>query len=327
MKKIYFLASALLAVTTLKAQFTTVDFEDLSLPAVDTFYTGADEAGFFETQDVTFGNFYEETAWGYSWSGFAYSNMTDNVTPGFDNQYSAFAGSGANGSENYAIYYSTDTVTFNNFAVSFGNVAITNTTYAGISMRDGDAFAKQFGSPNGADGEPDGTEGEDYFFVTIYGWDQQWGLVDSTVIYLADYRSADENDHYILKEWENFDLSNLDGSKYLTFNLTSSDVGEFGMNTPAYFAMDNLEYSMYVNSLASNEAINYNAYPNPVSNVLYIEGGEGQIQLSGIDGRIVKTIDHNGSSDISVSDLPKGVYILRLSNQNGAVASKKIIVQ
>lgn len=327
MKKIYFLASALLAVTTLKAQFTTVDFEDLPLPAVDTFYTGADEAGFFETQDVTFGNFYEETSWGYSWSGFAYSNMTDETTAGFDNQYSAFAGSGANGSEKYAIYYSTDTVTFNNFAVSFGNVAITNTTYAGISMRDGDAFAKQFGSPNGADGEPDGTEGEDYFFVTIYGWDQQWGLVDTTVIYLADYRSADENDHYILKEWGNFDLSNLDGSKYLTFNLTSSDVGEWGMNTPAYFAMDNLEYVEYINSLASNATMTYNAYPNPVSNVLHVEGGEGLIQLSGIDGRTVKTMDHKKSSEISVSDLPNGIYILRLTDQNGAVASKKIIVQ
>lgn len=327
MKKIYFLASALLAVTTLKAQFTTVDFEELPLPAVDTFYTGEDGAGFFESQDVTFGNFYEETSWGYSWSGFAYSNMTDETTAGFDNQYSAFAGSGANGSEKYAIYYSTDTVTFNNFAVSFGNVAITNTTYAGISMRDGDAFAKQFGSPNGADGEPDGTEGEDYFFVTIYGWDQQWGLVDTTVIYLADYRSADENDHYILKEWGNFDLSNLDGSKYLTFNLTSSDVGEWGMNTPVYFAMDNLEYVEYINSLASNATMTYNAYPNPVSNVLHVEGGAGLIQLSGIDGRTVKTMDHKKSSEISVSDLPNGIYILRLTDQNGAVASKKIIVQ
>lgn len=327
MKKIYFLASALLAVTTLKAQFTTVDFEELPLPALDTFYTGEDGAGFFESQDVTFGNFYEETSWGYSWSGFAYSNMTDETTAGFDNQYSAFAGSGANGSEKYAIYYSTDTVTFNNFAVSFGNVAITNTTYAGISMRDGDAFAKQFGSPNGADGEPDGTEGEDYFFVTIYGWDQQWGLVDTTVIYLADYRSADENDHYILKEWGNFDLSNLDGSKYLTFNLTSSDVGEWGMNTPVYFAMDNLEYVEYINSLASNATMTYNAYPNPVSNVLHVEGGAGLIQLSGIDGRTVKTMDHKKSSEISVSDLPNGIYILRLTDQNGAIASKKIIVQ
>lgn len=327
MKKVYFLASALLAVTTLKAQFTTVDFEDLPLPAVDTFYTGADEAGFFETQGVTFGNFYEETAWGYSWKGFAYSNMTDDVTEGYGNQYSAFAGSGANGSDQYAVYFRTDTVTFDNHAVSLGDVAITNTTYAGISMRDGDDFAKKFGSPNGADGEPDGTNGEDFFFLTIYGWDQQWGLVDSTIIYLADFRSADENDHYILKEWQNFNLSSLDASKYLTFNLTSSDNGDFGMNTPAYFAMDDLQYSESVNSLVSNETVEYTAYPNPVSNVLHIEGGTGQIQLNGLDGRVVKSLDHNGASDISVADLPNGIYILRLTTQNGAVTSKKIIVQ
>ncbi|HMO36139.1 MAG TPA: DUF4465 domain-containing protein, partial [Gemmatales bacterium] len=37
------------------------------------------------------------------------------------------------------------------------------------------------------------------------------------------------------------DLSGLGaGTSALTFELTSSDVGPFGMNTPAYFAMDNL---------------------------------------------------------------------------------------
>src|SRR5690554_4768429 len=108
MKKLYFLASALLAVTTLKAQ-TTVDFEDLSLPAaVDTFYNGSDEAGGFTSGGVTFGNAYN-TEWG-SWSGFSYSNITDNTTAGFANQYSAIPGVGVNSSENYAVYTNGDTL-------------------------------------------------------------------------------------------------------------------------------------------------------------------------------------------------------------------------
>ncbi len=92
MKKFYILASALLAATSLKAQFTTVDFEDLTLPAVDTFYNGADGAQQFTSNDAVFGNSFEDFGNYIVWSGFAYSNMTDNTTAGFGNQYSSFAG-------------------------------------------------------------------------------------------------------------------------------------------------------------------------------------------------------------------------------------------
>src|SRR5690554_5220575 len=144
MKKIYFLASALLAVTTLKAQ-TTVDFEDLTLPT-ESFYNGDDEAGGFVTGGVTFGNDYN-TSWS-SWSGFAYSNVTDNTTAGFGNQYSAIPGSGANNSEIYAINTNSDTLRFSGPHINLLSVDLTNTTYTYLSMRDGDAFGKQFGSPD-----------------------------------------------------------------------------------------------------------------------------------------------------------------------------------
>ena len=42
---------------------------------------------------------------GCCWSGWTHSNRVDTTTPGFDNQYSAFAGGGAQGSSNYAIAY------------------------------------------------------------------------------------------------------------------------------------------------------------------------------------------------------------------------------
>ena len=60
MKRFYILASALLATSGLKAQFTTVDFEDLTLSAVDTFYNGADGAGQFTSKSVVFGNTFED---------------------------------------------------------------------------------------------------------------------------------------------------------------------------------------------------------------------------------------------------------------------------
>lgn len=321
MKKMLFLAGALLATTSTIAQ-TIVDFEDLTLPQADTFYTGEDMTGQFVSGDVIFENSYETTSWGYSWGGFAYSNMTDDQTPGFDNQYSAFAGSGADNSENYAIYYNSDTLIFPGIGADLENVMITNTTYAGISMRDGDQFAKQFGSPNGADGQPDGTNGEDYFYVTLYGWDQQDNLVDSTEIYLADFRFADNNQDYILKDWTQFNLSALDGSKYLTFRFYSSDVGSFGINTPLYFAMDNLEYSEYVNAIDEEEKEILTVYPNPANQTIEINGSiDDYVILSNLGQIVLKGSINQGKIDIS--SLPKGLYFV--TNRERTITEKLII--
>lgn len=321
MKKRLFLASALLAATSLQAQ-TTVDFEDLTLPAVDTFYTGEDNTGQYTSHNVIFENTYETTTWGYSWSGFAYSNMTDDQTAGYANQYSAFAGSGADNSENYAIYYNSDTLIFPGTGATFGDVAITNTTYAGISMRDGDQFAKQFGSPNGADGQPDGTNGEDFFYVTIYGWDNQDELVDSLEIYLADFRFSDNSQDYILKDWTTFNLSDLDGSKYFTFGFTSSDVGQFGINTPLYFAMDNLTYSEYVNTIDTYTTKTVSVYPNPAVDHVYIEGDlEDFVILSQLGEVVLQGNINQGSIDIST--LPAGIYFI--SDKERSVTQKLII--
>lgn len=323
MKKFYILASALLSVTTLKAQFTTVDFEDLTLPAVDTFYNGADGAQQFTSNDVVFGNSFEDFGTYIVWSGFAYSNMTDNTTAGFGNQYSSFAGMGAENSDKYAIYNSGDTLYLPSSS-NFGNVSIVNTTYAGISMRDGDQFAKQFGSPNGADGQPDGTNGEDYFYITVYGWDENNDLVDSAEIYLADFQSADANNHYILDEWTEFNLSALDGSSYFTFGFTSSDVGQWGINTPLYFAMDNLEYQAADASLTKNE-INFSVYPNPASEKLTIDKEAGIIKLTDLNGKVILIKQHYNKTSIDVSELPSGLYLIHLQNKN-QITTQKIVV-
>ena len=308
MKKHLFLVGALIASIHSFSQ-TIVDFEDLTLPQADTFYTGEDFAGQFVSNGALFENSYETTSWGYSWSGFAYSNMTDNQTPGFDNQYSAFAGSGANSSEKYAIYYNADTLVFPGSGATFGNVSITNTAYAGISMRDGDQFAKQFGSPNGANGLPDGTNGEDYFYVTVYGWNSQDELVDSLEIYLADFRFSDDAQDYILSDWTAFDLSNLNFSKYFTFRFYSSDVGGFGINTPLYFAMDNLEYSEYINTISEEEAVLINVYPNPAKDRVYIKGNMKQFIILSNLGKQVLSGDTN-DGQVDVSGLPAGLYFV-----------------
>jgi hypothetical protein len=115
---------------------------------------------------------------------------------------------------------------------------VTNTTYAALSMLEGDGWAKQFGGDTGNDA--------DWFKLTAYGTDAAGQVVDASVeIYLADYRFADNSLDYILDTWAYLDLSELAaaGAQSLHFNVSSSDVGSSGMNTPAYFAMDDLTYT------------------------------------------------------------------------------------
>ena len=223
--------TSLLAHATLATQ--TVDFDDLTLPGSESFENGSGLAGGFTSHSVGFNNNYN-AAWG-SWDGFAYSNMSDTTTPGFGNQHSAFPGSGAGtGDDIYSVgfigFAQPPTITLP-VATVVQSALFTNTTYAALSMRDGDAFSKKFGGAAGDD--------EDWLRLTITGHlgANTTGTVD---FYLADYRFADNNLDYILDQWTQADLTSLGTVDALTFGLASSDVGAFGINTPTYFALDNL---------------------------------------------------------------------------------------
>ena len=323
MKKIYFLASALLAVTTLKAQ-TTVDFEDLPLAKVDTFYNGSDEAGGFTSGGITFGNKYT-TGGGY-WSGFSYSNMRNDSTPGYLNQYSAYPANGADASEKYAIYTDGDTLFLPGTNANVLSVELTNTTYAYLSMKNGDGYSKKFGSVNGANDLPDGTEGKDFFYVRIYGHDVNDNLVDSVDYYLADFRSEVSADHYIIDEWKSVDLSALTGVNYLTFEFYSSDMSPNGpwLNTPAYFAMDNFVYTNTTGVIQEQKSY-FTMYPNPANSQLNIKGDAGLYVIYNIHGKSVIEFQHNNISQVNVSALNNGVYFVKNTSLSSAEVRKLII--
>jgi len=167
----------------------------------------------------------------------------DTTTPGFVNQYSAIAGSGAFGSRTYGVAFTggqvgaqadVSRITFA-APVSLKGAYFTNTTYAALSMRDGDSFAKKFGGPSGND--------PDYFILTITGRDSQNAVTGSVEFALADYRFADPALDYIVSNWTFVDLSSLGEVAALEFSLDSSDQSFGFLNTPSYFAMDNLTFT------------------------------------------------------------------------------------
>ncbi len=228
MKRFLILALALLMAT---AAHAAMDFEDVGDGlAAESFWNGSDGSGGFTSNGMHFNNGYVQE-WNY-WGGFAYSNRTDTQTPGWENQYSAIPGMGAAGSATYAVCYSDmpiPTVTLPTEQVLPG-VYITNTTYAYWTMKNGNGFAKKFGGEDGTD--------PDWFSLTICGWSEGSDISKTVTIYLADFRSNDPVQDYIVKDWTWVDLSSLGAVKSLWFILRSSDMGDFGMNTPAYFAMD-----------------------------------------------------------------------------------------
>lgn len=221
--------------SALSASAAIVGFEDLSL-AAESFYNGSGSADDFVSEGVSFQNSFTDFGGGFvSWDGFSYSNTTDTVSGGFGNQYSSYAGSGAGGSSNYGLGFTGSGPVHLDYPstvdLSGTGMMVTNTTYAALSILNGDAFSKKFGGVSGDDA--------DWFLLTISG--SLGGSAGGSVeFYLADYRFGDNSSDYLIDEWSYVDLSSLGSVDQLVFNLSSSDVGDFGMNTPAYFAIDNL---------------------------------------------------------------------------------------
>ncbi len=218
------------ALAPVGAQAWTVDFEDLTLAPETAHYDSP-----FVSRGASFSNSF--TDWGggwWSWSGFAYSNRSDTTTPGYLNQFSAITGAGVGGGGIYCVAYAQGedaVVTLPSGSLPIG-VFVTNTTYAYLSMLRGDAFAKKFGGPDGGD--------PDWFKLTATGYSGS-SLTGTAEIYLADFRFDDPSLDYVLSDWTWFDLSPLGRADTVVFRLSSSDVGAWGMNTPAYFALDNLQ--------------------------------------------------------------------------------------
>jgi len=290
----------------------------LPLAQADTYYVNYSAPGTdvgFDVGAVHFECLYD-TAWGGSWSGgFAYSNMKDSATSGYMNQYAAKPGTGFDSSDNYAVF-------FRGYGFSpkiriAGAAAvkqatgfyITNSTYAFNSMRDGDFVAKKFGGATGND--------PDWFRLMVQGYRNGQLLNDSVLFYLADFRDSNNATDYIVNDWRWVDLTPLGNVDSLEFSLSSSDNGQFGMNTPAYFCMDNFT-TLIVTDIKPSELPVAKIYPNPATDVLFVELNDPQIKMLSVSDALGKTIislDNPGAQvRIPTGTLSPGHYYLRFTN-------------
>lgn len=166
------------------------------------------------------------SSWGFG-GGFIYTNKTDITTPGYTNN-SAITGTGKYGKAYLTSYYNSFTpskiVNLNPDLYKFKGMWVTNSTYAYLSIKDGDSMAKKFVAG-------------DWFKLTITGYTSSKAEIGSIDFYLADFRDGKSIN---INTWQWVDLSSLNNASYIEFSMASTDNNSWGMLTPSYFCIDGI---------------------------------------------------------------------------------------
>ncbi len=322
MHKLYmltFLSIALLFSISINAQIETLTFEDeISVP--DTFRNGQDGTESFELSPISFPVVYDFDfdIWSGQW---ALSSDRDSITPNFTNLYGSRAGGGAQGSDVFMVGQSPfgpENLQFTSATpISLQSVDITNSTYAYFVIRDGNQFSKAFGGPSGND--------PDYFFIRWKGYlDGQ--LTDSVDIYLADYRFSDNSEDYILQDWTSFNLEALGTVDRVEIEFFSTDTGQFGINTPLFFNLDNLSFMRSTSSEGVAQRESFSVYPNPVRNTLRWKSDVKvqSIALYHMNGKLISQWEPT-RSEFDMHSLPAGLYVIVAQTSKGV--GRQVIVK
>ncbi len=247
-----------------------------------------------------------------SWGGFAYSNET---ATDFDpanlltHQFRSVTGKGAQDSKTFAVVYTLGSkteigISNNSEGEIVPGVFITNAAYTYHSMTKGDTFA----------GDP--FKKGDFLKIIFTG--KTASNSNSTLeYYLADYRSTNEAEHYMLTDWKWIDLSPLGKVKSITIRMDGSRKGDYGLNTPAYFCMDNLGATRPEGT--SIESISLlSVHPNPFKDHLRVYANrEAVASITDLSGRVLMNFSlYPGENQIDTSSLPAGFYLLRSGSQS-----------
>jgi len=299
---------------------TVVSFEDLALTSDSFWLSPAENENTFMSNGVTFPS---NTTDGYWSNGFAYSNKTDSVTSGYTNSYSAKPASGHNASANYAVVYSdgyiNPLIENGNSSVVVSGFFIANNTFAYNSMRDGDPYAKKFGGISGND--------PDFFSVTFNGFKYGQPSGEPVVFYLADFRSSDNSLDYIVGDWRWVDLTQLTYVDSISYTFETTDVGEFGRNTPLHFCIDDLEIHQDIiglNDISSVAGI----YPNPTQGILNITFTSeiNEVSILDLSGRTLYSRKLNAmNANLDLSFLSNGIYTAEIMSGDKRQSSKFVI--
>ncbi len=320
MKKIFSLTILGLCLSFLNAQ-TEVKFHFDILESnigTDSYWDGSNGV---DTVSFSQDNYYLEMimGWdtsfgGYSTGPWAFSTKVDTTEETSDftkHLYCARPGSGAESTPVYAIGFNGAHLLNKSPLLSTQRVKgfyIANTTYAVNSMLFGDQIGKKFNYDD-----------KDSFVLKIYSYVSN-ELVDSTMVYLADFRTPGSSG--ILKSWQFVEFTEYFDS--LNFQLYSSDNGQWGMNTPAFFALDGV---VLENSNSKSKLIksSVSLYPNPAKNFFKVNAETSVSELFAYDVKGQKfKLKANIGGVFAINHLPAGLYFTEASINGQKVFNKLI---
>lgn len=200
------------------------------------------------SQGFVFNHEGEDSPWGLIWRGFTPSRSSDTAIYSGDwlsHQFNVMSGGGMSGEgtpfmvcfwnnaetedmtvdeRSCHIYYS-NTIEGTKHPFKPQSVYVNNACYTYYTMKDGDQWSKQF------------TQG-DYCELIAHGVKTD-GTETTTSIRLADCTGTD-TDKWFIDEWTVFNLTPLGEITDIYFTMKSTDEGQWGMNTPAFFCIDRL---------------------------------------------------------------------------------------
>jgi hypothetical protein len=321
MKKTITLMALAITINTAKSQTLVADFENFTL-GTNSAYTNTNSVP-FSTSNGNFQYQWTSGAFPYWSGGFSYTNNYDSITSGFGNLYGVRAYKGYNNSDKYIVGQDGGGIKLISPSLTGTNTVdgmyITNTTFAWKSMKSGDQFAKKFGGTTGND--------KDSLVLRIKGY--KAGVFQNKVdFFLANYTFTNNTQDYIVNTWQWVNTSTLGNVDSISFQMFSSDVGAFGINTPLFFAIDNFTTKVLYTGIANNaQTLEVNVYPNPFLNQLSIETPTKNtfVKITNCLGELIyKSLLENTSTTIDLSAFVNGIYFLEMSSEN-KIVTKKII--
>ncbi|MEO8761869.1 MAG: DUF4465 domain-containing protein [Bacteroidia bacterium] len=341
MKKQLLAIALFVGILTTSAQVNTgtttqiSDFENVTLTSKhQTVYNDSTGGGGFTSGNASFPSKWD-TAYGGLWSsGWACSSVNDTINS-YPNLYGCSANRGYNNSNKYAVGTTSNPLILRMTDTLLGKTVtgmyICNSTYAYTSMKNGDFISPKFSAAN-----------KDWFKLTVKKYFHGNLSADSSEIYLADFRYADTTQNYILKNWQWVGLSSLGNVDSLTFALSSTQNDPiYGMNTPAFFCIDNLTLNTNRDTLETGiksyfSENSLNLYPNPAvteTEIVYNTTASVPVNMRLIDLLGNELVSQRAQSfaglnkfKIDVSTLPAGVYYITLNAGNNYM-TKKLIKQ
>ncbi len=292
-----------------------VDFEELTLEP-NTHWSTSERTGSFQSSYLTLYSHYDEDYPEYPYlEGFVYTNETDADTYALTN-YSAAVGHGNENSSNYVNCYMG---WYNTSAIKIDTEHSVDFTNRGAYFCLPTYVSKYIGDENGSF-----AENHYYYSVKITAFAGETEVANREIV-MADFR---EDANYKMDEWTFVDLSWIANADSLYFEAVGNDTaGGFGVNTPAYFCMDDFGIQapeVFIGQSIA-ESLSIDAYFDAAGMLnLSCESRINDVYVYDMAGRLVKNISVNDNNVSMTFEGVNGMYIISARTEKGMVACKVI---